>query len=61
MNISKMIKSDKAAILSDAVLCAVLNIEAESIGVSLEAYVDKFLEVFYNEPQKLRHILTTKV
>ena len=43
---------DKALILSDPILCAVLSIEAESVGVTLEEYVDRFLETFYSDPEK---------
>ena len=41
---------DKALILSDPILCAVLSIEAESVGVPLEEYVDRFLEAYYKDP-----------
>ena len=48
---SKMIKTaDKKLILSDSLLCAVLSIQAESVGVSLEDYVDRFLDAFYQDP-----------
>lgn len=48
---SKMIKTaDKKLILSDSLLCAVLSIQAESVGVSLEDYVDRFLDEFYQDP-----------
>lgn len=52
-----MINKDKDLILSDALMCAVLKVEADAVGVTLEEYVDKFLEVFYNEPQKLQAII----
>ena len=42
--------NERELILSDTLICEVLRIEAESVGVSLEEYVDRFLEVFYNEP-----------
>ena len=49
-----VIKSnERELILSDALICAVLEIEAEAIGVTLEEYIDRFLEVFYKEPSKL--------
>ena len=46
-------KNDRELILSDFILCTVLSIEAESVGVTLEEYVDRFLEVYYSDPQKL--------
>ena len=52
-----MKKIDKALILSDAVMCYVLNVEANAAGVTLEEYVDRFLEVIYNKPQELYHLL----
>lgn len=58
MSVQMMIKNEKDLILSDAIICAVLKIEADKVGVSLEEYVDRFLEVFYNEPNKLQPILT---
>ena len=45
--------NERELILSDALICAVLEIEAEAIGVTLEEYIDRFLEVFYKEPSKL--------
>ena len=56
MTITK--KNDKDLILSDVITCAVLKIEADAIGVTLEEYVDRFLEVFYKEPQKIYSILS---
>ncbi|MBO5269256.1 MAG: AbrB/MazE/SpoVT family DNA-binding domain-containing protein [Clostridia bacterium] len=50
-------KYERARILSDVVVCAVLKLEADAIGVTLEEYVDKFLEVFYEEPQKLYSVI----
>lgn len=57
MNIATMLKIEKEAILSDAVLSTVLELEAESVGVSLETYVDRFLEVFYSDSEKLMPLL----
>ncbi len=57
MSTQKMIKKDKDLILSDTLMCAVLKVEADAVGVTLEEYVDRFLEVFYNEPQKLQAII----
>ena len=51
-------KHDRDLILSDVIACAVLKIEADAIGVTLEEYVDRFLEVFYKEPQKIYSILS---
>jgi len=49
----KIIKRiDKELILSDVLICSVLSVEAESLGVTLEEYVDKFLDAFYDEPSK---------
>ena len=59
MSVQKtMIKNDKDLILSDAIICAVLKLEADKVGVTLEEYVDRFLEVFYNEPNKLQPIFS---
>ena len=58
MSVQTMIKNDKDLILSDASICAVLKLEADKVGVTLEEYVDRFLEVFYNEPHKLLPILS---
>ena len=58
MSVQMMIKNEKDLILSDSIICAVLKIEADKVGVSLEEYVDRFLEVFYNEPQMLQPILS---
>ena len=59
MSVQKtMIKNDKDLILSDAIICAVLKLEADKVGVTLEEYVDRFLEVFNNEPHKLQPILS---
>ena len=50
---SRTIKTaDKELILSDPLLCAVLSVEAESVGVSLEDYVDRFLDAFYQDLEK---------
>ena len=34
-----------------------IKIEADAIGVTLEEYVDRYLEVFYEDPQKLYSII----
>ena len=46
MIMRKMIASEREMILSDPIICAVLKIEAEAVGVTLEEYIDRFLEVF---------------
>lgn len=56
----KMIKRERDLILSDALICSFLKTEAEKAGVSMKEYVDRFLEVFYNEPSKLP-ILKTRI
>ncbi len=53
-------KNEKNLILSDAIVCAILKVEADLIGITLEEYVDRFLEVFYNEPQKFYSMLTKR-
>ena len=45
-------RNERDLILSDTVVCSVLKIEADAIGVTLEEYVDRFLQVFYKEPEK---------
>ena len=50
-------KQDKAIILSDPILCAVLSIEAESVGVTLEEYVDRFLDAFYQDPESFNLLI----
>ena len=54
----KQITNERDIILADPIICAVLKIEADKVGVSLEEYIDRFLEVFYNEPQMLQSILS---
>ena len=56
----KQITNERDIILADPIICAVLKIEADKVGVSLEEYIDRFLEVFYNEPQTLQSILSHK-
>ena len=54
---SKMTKKiDRELILSDTLICSVLSIEAEALGITLEEYVDRFLDVFYYEPANLEKI-----
>ena len=58
---SQKTRNERDIILSDPVLASVLSIEANSVGVSLEEYVDRFLEVFYKEPQKFYTILNKQI
>ena len=46
-------KNERDIILADPIICGVLSVEAEAVGVTLEEYIDRFLEVFYKEPDKL--------
>lgn len=54
---TKTMKNERDLILSDAIICAVLKMEADSIGVTLEEYTDRFLEILYKEPKKLLSVL----
>ena len=45
--------TEKETILSDDLVCKVITAEAERVGVTPEDYVDRFLDIFYNSPQKL--------
>lgn len=54
----KQITNERDIILADPIICAVLKVEADSVGVSLEEYIDRFLEVFYHEPHMLQPILS---
>ena len=45
------LKSERELILADPILSAVLEIEAESVGVTVEEYCDCFLQNFYNHPE----------
>lgn len=56
----KVITNERELILSDALICAVLQIEAAAVGVTLEDYVDRFLEVFRSDAQVLYPILEKK-
>ena len=49
-------KIDRELILSDTLICSVLSIEAEALGITLEEYVDRFLDAFYDEPTKFNAI-----
>ena len=52
---------EKRLILSDALIVSVIRDEAEKVGVTVEDYVDKFLEVFYNAPEKLFSMTDNKI
>ena len=52
---------EKRLILSDALIVSVIRDEAEKVGVTAEDYVDKFLEVFCNAPEKLFSITDNKI
>ena len=55
---SKMTKNiDRELILSDTLICSVLSIEAEALGITLEEYVDRFLDAFYNDPTNFEKII----
>ena len=43
-------KNERELILSDPIICAVLQMEADSVGVTVEEYCDRFLEAFYDNP-----------
>jgi hypothetical protein len=51
------LKSERELILADPIVSAVLEIEAESIGVTVEDYCDRFLESFYENPSAFTDIL----
>lgn len=55
------IMEEKRLILSDALLVSVIRSEAEKVGVTVEEYVDKFLDVFYNAPEKLISIANDQI
>ena len=38
-------KNERDLILSDKIVCSVLKIEADKVGVTLEEYVDRFLRL----------------
>ena len=53
MTKKKMMRSERDLILADALLRLILEEQARKIGVSIEEYVDRFLEVFYKKPNIL--------
>ena len=57
MTVLKSEISERDIILSDALICSFLKIEADAVGVTLEEYVDRFLEVFYEDACNLHAII----
>ena len=55
--INQELKREMDMILSDPIVSAVLIAEAESVGVSPQEYVKRFLELYYKEPSKFNSIL----
>ena len=51
-------KTEREIILSDPIICTVLQIEANKVGVSLEEYCDCILSKFYETPQEFLYHLT---
>ena len=54
-------RNEREMILADPIICAVLKLEAESIGVSLEQYVARFLDTFYSNPEAFSSILSKQI
>ena len=52
---------EKRLILSDALIVSVIRDEAEKVGVTVEDYVDKFLDIFYNSTEKLISITNDQI
>ncbi len=52
-----MLKSERELILSDPIISAVLKVEAENVGVTVEEYCDCFLQRFYSNPEALISII----
>ena len=55
------IMEEKRLILSDALIVSVIRSEAEKVGVTVEDYVDKFLDIFYNSTEKLISITNDQI
>lgn len=51
------LKSERELILADPIISAVLKIEAESVGVTVEEYCDCFLQNFYSHPKTFASII----
>ena len=56
--LKETMKNERELILSDPIISAVLKVEAESIGVTVEDYCDSFLESFYENPSAFADILS---
>ena len=56
--LKETMKTERELILSDPIISAVLKVEAESIGVTVEEYCDRFLESFYENPGAFTDILS---
>lgn len=54
-------KTERDLILSDPIISAVLKIEAESLGVTVEEYCDSFLRNFYENPEMFESIICKKI
>lgn len=52
--------NERELILKDRAICEALKYEATAVGISLEEYVDRFLELFYAEPEKFYFLLREK-
>ncbi len=56
--LKETMKNERELILSDPIISAVLKVEAESVGVTVEEYCDRFLESFYDNPGAFTDILS---
>ena len=56
--LKETLKNERELILSDPIISAVLKVEAESVGVTVEDYCDRFLESFYENPCTFTDILS---
>ena len=54
------IKNERELILSDPIICAVLQMEADDVGVTVEEYCDRFLKTFYEHPTLFETIVDGK-
>ena len=53
--------NERERILSDPLISEVLAVEAESVGVTLEEYVERFLELYDQDPHRFISILNKNV
>lgn len=51
------LKSEREFILADPIISAVLKVEAESVGVTVEEYCACFLQNFYSDPEAFASII----